>query len=145
MVNKHSLIRTIYLYLFALIGLILLVIGTVNFINMALKAYVFTKAEEQEKIYDMRPPLPYNLEKVERLTEDDGDSGELTEDELDSIRDWLVEYEEWQEEESRIDSVVSRRHREASTNLSMIIVGLPLFLYHWAVIRRETNRRRKEE
>lgn len=114
MINKHSLIRTIYLYLFALIGLVLLVVGTVNFINMALKAYVFTQAEEQERFYNKRPLLPEGAERevLEEINED-------------------------------FDPIISRRHREASRNLSMIIVGLPLFLYHWAVIRREI--RRKEE
>jgi len=48
--EKHSLVRTIYLYLFALVGLTLLVIGTVRFVDMGLKAFVFTKAEQAEKV-----------------------------------------------------------------------------------------------
>jgi len=142
MPNKHSLVRTIYLYLFALIGLVLLIIGAVNFIDMGLKAYVFTKADDQEKIYGVRPPAPYNLEKIEDLAESEG-ATELTEQERALIRDWLVEYEEWQDEESRIDTVVSGRHREASNNLAMIIVGLPLFLYHWGIIKREIRNKKK--
>lgn len=43
--NKYPLIRKIYLYLFALIGLVLITIGSVQLINLGLKVYVFTKAD----------------------------------------------------------------------------------------------------
>ena len=43
--KHHSLVRTIYLYLFALVGLALLTIGAVRFVAMGLKAFVFTKAD----------------------------------------------------------------------------------------------------
>ena len=41
-----SLIRKIYLYLFSLIGLVLVVIGCVQLVNLGLKAYVFTAADQ---------------------------------------------------------------------------------------------------
>ena len=41
-----SLIRKIYLYLFSLIGLVLVVIGCVELVNLGLKAYVFTSADQ---------------------------------------------------------------------------------------------------
>ncbi len=53
--KKHTLLRKIYLYLFALLGLVLLTIGSVNFVNMGLKVFVFTKAEDQQKIEYSRP------------------------------------------------------------------------------------------
>ena len=54
--GKHSLIRTIYLYLFACLGLVLLTIGGVRFLDMGLKAFVFTKAEQEQR-YDAKPLL----------------------------------------------------------------------------------------
>ena len=39
--THYPLIRTIYLYLFALLGLALLTIGGVRFVDMGLKAFVF--------------------------------------------------------------------------------------------------------
>ena len=50
--EHYPLIRTIYLYLFALVGLALLISGSVRFVNMGLKAFVFTKAEQ-----DMKKPI----------------------------------------------------------------------------------------
>jgi hypothetical protein len=137
--QHYPLIRTIYLYLFALVGLALLIIGTVRFIDMGLKAFVFTKADQQEHLYSKRPPMPYQIDKVKEIAEDEKDEN-LTEQEVILIKNWLAQYQEWQEESSKIDPIVSRRHRDASTNLSMIIVGLPLFLYHWRIIRRETKK-----
>jgi len=107
--KKDSIIRTIYLYIFSLLGLALIIIGGVRFIDMGLKAYVFTKAD-QEMEYDYRAPS-----KLE------GDTIECPE---------LI---------SRADNITSRRHRDASINLALILVGLPLYLYHWGMIKRESK------
>jgi len=135
--NKHSIIRTIYLYLFALVGLALLITGFVRFIDMGLKAYVFTKAEEPEKIQQQRyyysTPIP--VAKLEEYQEGD----ELTEGERATLKSLIANYKKWEEEEAKIDYLTSRRQREASGNLSMILVGLPLYLYHWRLIRKETR------
>ena len=45
--THYPLIRTIYLYLFALLGLVLLTIGSIRFVDMALRAFVFTKADQE--------------------------------------------------------------------------------------------------
>lgn len=134
--QKHPLIRTIYLYLFTLVGLALLIIGTVRFLDMGLKIFVFTKAEEPEKIQRMYyPRLPIPMAKIEQYQE----SEELTEEEIATLKNWLSGYEKWQEEEGKIDYLTSKRHREASTSLAMLLVGLPLYLYHWRIIKRETK------
>jgi len=136
MTEKHSLVRTIYLYLFALVGLALLITGTVRFIDMGLKAYVFTKAEDPERIQQRYYyPTPISVTKLEGYQE----STELTNEEITTLKDFLVNYKQWQEEEAKIDYLVSNRQREASNNLAMILVGLPLYLYHWRIIRKETK------
>jgi len=137
----YPLIRTIYLYLFALVGLTLLIIGTTRFIDMGLKAFVFTKAEDQERLYSKQPAMTYQIDRIKEINEIK-DTEALSEEERASIKEWLVNYEEWKEEESKIDIITSKRHRDASGNLSMILVGLPLFLYHWRIIRRETNNKK---
>jgi hypothetical protein len=136
--NKHSLIRTIYLYLFTVVGLTLLVIGTVNFVSMGLKAFVFTRAEDPERIsqeyrYYGTAPLP------EGKFQEYQEGGELTDQEKAAIKTWYQDYNEWKERESEIDYLTSRRHEEASRNLAFILIGLPLYLYHWQIIKRETK------
>lgn len=113
--KKNSLIRTIYLYLFACLGLVLLTIGGVRFVDMGLKAYVFTKAEDEEKMYRALAP-------VKESTEENIEEQELVE----------------------IDYVTSRRHKDASMNLALILIGLPLYLYHWTLIKKEIKQKEKQ-
>jgi len=136
--KKHSLIRTIYLYLFALLGLVLLTIAGVRFIDMGLKEFIFTKAYEEERMYSKQPPMPFALERLEQIESSEGN--EFTAQERAETRRMIQSYKEWQEESEKIDPVTSRQHRDASFNLSMILIGLPLYLYHWSVIRRETKK-----
>ncbi|TSD01120.1 MAG: hypothetical protein Athens071426_706, partial [Parcubacteria group bacterium Athens0714_26] len=63
----------------------------------------------------------------------------LTENEVSLMESWLENYKRWQGEESKIDYLASRRQKDASINLAMIIVGLPLYLYHWLIIKKETK------
>ena len=131
--NKHSLVRTIYLYLFALLGLVLLTIGSVRFVDMGLKTFVFTKADDQQRYYESAMPMPYQLQRVEKLADDE----ELTDTEKEQIKLWLADYEKAKEKKENIDPVIARRHRDASMNLALILIGLPLYLFHWRIIRKE--------
>ena len=136
--KKHSLIRAIYLYLFALIGLALLIIGSVKFVDMGLKAFVFTKAEESQEVrqmYKYYSVPPISIDKVEEYQEE----VELSTEEKSAIKQWVVDYERWQEAEAKIDYLASQRQKEASNNLAFILIGLPLYLFHWRIIRRETK------
>jgi len=132
--KHYPLIRTIYLYLFAIIGLVLLVIGGVRFVDMGLKTFVFTKAESDYDYNRMVTP-PYSIERIENI----GEGGSLSEDEKNSIEQWLIDYKKMSEE--KISYVTINRHKNASINLAMILIGLPLYLYHWLVIKKETKER----
>lgn len=142
--DKHSLVRTIYLYLFAIVGLTLLVIAGVRFINMGLKAFIFTKADEQMRIEYKQPPFgPITVEKLDRISQNAQGKqvqATLTENEVQQIDQWLADYKNYVETRAKIDPVATQRQQDASINLAMIIIGLPLYLYHWGIIRRETRK-----
>ncbi len=139
--KKQSLVRTIYLYIFALLGLVLLIIGGVNFLNMGLKAFIFTQAEEEQRILYKQLPFPSSIPTVERIGEeiDAGEEVCLSEEEKISIQSWLADFNNWKESSLKIDPITARRHRDASLNLSLILIGLPLYLYHWRIIKKETK------
>jgi len=134
--EKRTSIRTVYLYLFALVGLALVVVGGVRFIDMGLKAFVFTQAEEDQRFFSPPLPMPYQLERVGNLQNEEG----LSEEEKAAIQQWLADYESWKEKSSNFDYLTSRRHRDASMNLAFILVGLPLYFFHWRIIRRELKK-----
>jgi len=86
--KNHSIIRTIYLYLFALLGLVLIIIGGVQFIDMGLKTFVFTKADEEQKLsYSVYDQMPYPLERITKLTDNGIKTDQLTEEEKTTIKE----------------------------------------------------------
>ena len=140
--KKNSLIRTIYLYIFSLLGLVLLVIGGVRFINMGLKALIFTQADEEARLmHDQVPPFPNFISDSEENKEtlQKGEEVCLSVKEKTMLSHWLADYQKWQEHHSKIDFVAVKRQKDASINLALILVGLPLYLYHWQVIKKETK------
>ena len=141
--KKHSLIRTIYLYLFALLGLVLIIIGAVSFVQMGLKAYVFTKADEQRKAAFLRPPAlslkSQLIETTDGELENPKKTVKLTSEQISILNNWIENYNNWEERQEKIDPVTSNRHQDASRNLALIIIGLPLYIYHWRIIKKETG------
>jgi len=138
-----GVVRTIYLYLFSLLGLIFVSIGSIRLLDMALRTFVFREADALER-YEV-PPVPVmgRLERVDEVAE----RAELTEEEKQTLRRSIEEYRRWEERRAQVDPVRARRQREASSSLAMILVGLPLYLYHWRIVRREAaeRRRRRED
>jgi len=134
--SKKSIIRTIYLYLFTLVGLFLIVIGGVHFLDMGLKAFVFTKAEEEIRLEHKQPPMLYSETTMKNIVK----NKKISSDQQIEIENWIVDYVEWKGQKDLIDPVTSRRHREASINLAMMIVGLPLYLYHWRTIKKDQKK-----
>jgi hypothetical protein len=137
--KSNSIIRTIYLYIFALVGLVFLINGTVRFIDIGLKAFIFTKAEEQEILNFRQPTTFYSIEKVEDLENNES----LTEEERALVKEWLADYETWKENSSKINYVEIQRQRNASSSLASILVGLPLYLYHWGIIKKDIRERER--
>ncbi len=162
--STKNIIRTIYLYLFTLVGLALTIIGGVIIVNNILKTYVFKNAEYRYNYYISEPmtfdskfSLTINsdlkltkevLEKI-KLKEENSSSNlkQLTEEQLDIINVWLVDYEQWsnservrQERESKRDFAKEERDRDMSNALSLIIVGFPIYLFHWLIIVKDIKR-----
>jgi hypothetical protein len=116
--ERKELIRTVYLYLFSLLGLVLIVIGTVRLVDLGLKTFIFKKAD-QVVVY---PEYP-------RVVKPTGETAEkLTPEQEEKYKQEQLEYQERERE--------ARKERTAANSIAMIIVGVPLFAYHWRVIQR---------
>ena len=111
--NKHPLIRRIYLYLFTALGLILVTIGTVRIIGLGLKVFIFTKAD----LYYDYPSYPY------KPIEENATAPSKEEIEL---------YQKNQRD--------SNRQRDAAESIAMLLVGAPLYLYHWRVVQKDKGK-----
>lgn len=123
--ERKELIRTIYLYLFSIVGLVLVVIGLVKLIDLGLKSYIFTSAEQYIRYPEYGMVKPVSAPGMETT--------ELTEEEM-------AEYRAAQEEAERLQRQ-STRARTASNAIALLIVGVPLFLYHWKNIQEDKRSR----
>lgn len=103
-------LRLLYLYLFSFIGLLITVIGSIQIVDLGLKTYVF---KVEDYIYY---PEPVMLEEENKLT---------------------VSPEEMAKRSIREQA--NQTKRQLSNSLSMILIGAPLYLYHWSTIKRENK------
>jgi hypothetical protein len=111
MSNAVEWVKKVYIYLFSAIGLVIVIIGAVNLISLGLKTWILTKAD----VYYDYPYKPASVDKESEIVQP-------TEEEM-------AEY--------RKNDLSSRRQRQASTAIAMIVVGAPLFFYHWRLARKE--------
>jgi hypothetical protein len=110
----HFSLKKAFLYIFASVGLVLCVIGLVSLINLGLRTWVFTKSD-----YPCYQPV--TIDKDSNLTTEQQQA--------------QADRDQKNCEEQR----VSAKQTSASNAIAMLIVGLPLYLYHWKVVRRETE------
>jgi len=116
-------IRLVYLYLFSFVGLVVFVIGCTRLVDLGLKVYVFKNA-------DMYASYPQTV--MQKGVEDVRTA--------EQIKQELVAQEQFQREES-----MRNRQREVSSALAMIVVGGPLYLYHWSSIQKENVTKKKKK
>ena len=119
-INIKNIIKLIYLYLFSLVGLVLVIVASVSLIELGLKTLVFKNAD-QAIIYPERPII----DNIETMVEGDATSKEDQEE----YEKKLQQYEEQNRQRER--------QRTASNSIAMLIVGIPLFMYHWRQVRKE--------
>ncbi|PIT90827.1 MAG: hypothetical protein COU22_00050 [Candidatus Komeilibacteria bacterium CG10_big_fil_rev_8_21_14_0_10_41_13] len=133
--QKIPWIRVVYLYLMTTIGLVVFIIGSVTLIQLGLKIFIFTQADND--IYSMNRPTSLYLEKETDQVEAIKSCESLTEADQTRIQAWLEDYEAWQVKEDSIDRKRASRERDAARSIAMILVGLPVFYYHWSVIKKD--------
>lgn len=107
-------IKKVYLYLVSLISLVILVIASIILINLALKTWVFPKADEN-----------YYTAYCPQTTEKTPDGAEISQP-RECIDDQYAK-----------DQRTAQKQRDAAQALAMIIVASPVFYYHWKLARRE--------
>jgi hypothetical protein len=125
-------IRNVYLYLVAMIGLITFIMGSVGIINNVFQGYIF-KVDEYS-YYE-----PYGMKGDYCSQPDRNEKAEIistpTAEEIEACRN----EQQKQRENARVNNI----NRQFSIALAQLGVGLPVWLFHWAIIQREY--RRKEE
>ncbi len=129
-------VRVLYLYAFALVGLALTTFGAVRLLDLGLKIYVFKKADITQNYQGipLYPPIT-----IDQKTDDIKYSEKITPEQKTALDNWVVEYKNWRDSQKNIDYLASSRQSTASNSLAMILIGLPLYLYHWRIVRKEAK------
>ncbi len=108
-------IRTLYLYLFSFIGLLVTVIGTIRLVNVGIKTFVFPDADN------------YSYMSAPKISPDGKEMPE-------------TEAEKNIQIENQKRDITRQRQRELTEAFSFILVGIPLYYYHWRTIQKEPKK-----
>ena len=136
MTEKTKLIRTVYLYLAALISLIFVAVGAGRIMNAGIKYVLFPEAEKKSYYEcNIQPPMyGYGETKeVERLKT----SAVATEDQREQIDNLLKDYAYWKENQSGEKCLLPARQNNFVDSFTMILIALPIMLFHWRIIKKE--------
>jgi hypothetical protein len=112
-------IRTLYLYLFSFIGLLVTVIGAIRMVNVTMKIFIFPDVDN------------YTYLSVPARIDPEGKQIGETEEEK-AIR-----------EENMRKDMIRQRQREIIEAFSFLLVGIPLYVYHWKTIQNDYKRQRR--
>lgn len=108
--SNHGIIRIIYLYLFALVGLFLLVFSSVSMIGAVSDRYVFPQAFVEYKPVTVEGEKPAAVEPVETQRQN---------------------FEKQQDNDFR---------RRANQAMPGIIIGWLLWRFHWNQIQKDKDK-----
>lgn len=117
---KVAIIKNIYLYLVSFVALMMVIFSTADIINIVLRTYVFTKADKNFYSYPEPACTPPTATDTPRGKE---------------LGPPCVNEEIRKKQET--DNMSAQRERDLVRDISFILVGIPLFLYHWGVVRRK--------
>lgn len=117
--HKPSLIKSIYFYTVSLIALMMISFSTADLVNLGLKTWVFTKADQAD--YYLQPcavPVPTPSPDFNRA-------------------DYMKNCEDNNRQQK--ENYIVQKQRDAVRDLAFLVVGIPLFAYHWKTIRKESR------
>lgn len=121
--NKIALIKSIYFYLVSFVALMMVVFSAADAIDLALKQWVFTKADNNYYFTsncDLNYAKPVGTDStVKAPTAEECAKMDAQQKEVDK------------------QNRESQRQRDAVRDISFLVVGIPLFLFHWRYARRK--------
>jgi hypothetical protein len=117
-------IKKIYLYAVSLVTLVIVVVGAIILINLAIRTWVFPKADQADyyspKIAcDMPAPAAAGQPSMVMPAECSDPNYEA----------------KWEAQEKMRRA--AQKQRDAAQAMAMIIVAAPVFYYHWKLARKE--------
>lgn len=107
----------IYLYILSFVGIIITVVSVIGLLNLVLKEYVFQ--------VNTTPYYPIEFCRTQKNLNGENPTPEE-----------IAKCEQEQIQRDK-DIALNDIKRDLSNNIAGFVVGLPLWLYHWGLIRKE--------
>lgn len=115
--KPFSLIQ-LYFVLATLIGLILIIFGTVTLVKQGLDRAVGVKPYPD---YTAPYPPTTDINKFDEIA---------TESQKEALAKWERDYTQWQSDIKDFNAQEQQIKRDISQSLAMLVVGIPVFLIH---------------
>jgi hypothetical protein len=130
MATRTKLIRTIYLYVAALVSLIFVAVGSGTILNTVLKSYVFPKAEKggYNRCNQQFPTMPIDKSDLSETNDPEKKA------QIESI---INDYEQWKKENTGEECYSAERQSNFVDSLTMLVIALLICLFHWRSIKKD--------
>ena len=102
----------------------MVVFSVADMVNIALKTWVFTKADSDMYSYPVVPACETKALPADAKASSTDSQAQCEKDQAANLK-------------QQQDSQIAQKQRDIVRDLSMIVVGIPLFAYHWRIIRRK--------
>lgn len=123
--SRTAIIKNIYLYLVSFVSLMMITISVANMVDIALKTYVFTKADDN--FYYPVAPCAVPSPKEAGISGQEQTTSSLAE----------CAKEEGRVKRQADENRTAQRQQDLVRDISFVVVGIPLFAYHWRVVRKK--------
>lgn len=123
--SKSKTIKSIYFYLVSFVALMMIAFSSADLINTTLKTWVFTKADDYY-MYSSKT----NCQALPAPTTNPGTTTPTKEQviaDCEQQNEIITKEQEANRTATRQNSIIR--------DISMIVVGAPLFLIHWRIVR----------
>jgi len=119
--NPRGILKMIYLYILAFVGIIISVVASIGMIDLVLKQYVFQVDNYGTYYVGDVCRQPKNVD------------GTVTVQPSQTEIDQCIK-----DQEARVKSDNANQvKRDLSSQIAGLLIGLPLWLYHWGIIKKE--------
>ena len=140
----RDVIRPTYFYFISLVSLLMIVIAGGMLINLALKTWVIPNAGEADKmatkVMSAEPYMVSGETSVQSIA-DCGEKCGLDNETVVLANQWLDDYDQWQDTSRRRDNTQG----QAASTIPFVLLGIPLFWYHWSVVRKESKEKKNKQ
>jgi len=140
--KEKQVIRPTYFYFVSLAALLMIVIAGGILINTALTTWVFPESNNNNDHMEISKAYSgANDKAIVQSLIDCGEKCEIDEETITLTGQWIVDYEEWENNDYSYDN----SQRDAAAAIPYIILGIPLFWYHWNIARSRKKKNNKED